>query len=183
MVHYTTTPLSAAAIEKLSNAVTVITLKKGAVLLEQDEVCDHIYFIEKGYLRTLLLKDGLEINTAFHFENEYCTNLKSLRTGAPSDVIIRAGEPCILHAFNKHILLSLYAASPEIAAFGRDLLEQLLMVQEEHANLFKLYTPAERYQYIVTHHPRIIQRVSLSQLSSYLGIARETISRIRKQIM
>lgn len=183
MIRFSKTPLSAAATELLNSAITIIQLKKGFNVLAQGQVCNNIYFIEKGYLRTFMLKDGLEINTAFHFENDFTTNLKSLRNGTPSDTTIQAGERSILYAFNKNTLLSLYAESPEIESFGRDLLEQLLIAQEEHANLFKLYTPAERYKYLETHHPQIIQRVSLSQISSYLGIARETLSRIRKNIL
>ncbi|MCW3464004.1 hypothetical protein [Chitinophaga nivalis] len=45
--------------------------------------------------------------------------------------------------------------------------------------LYKLMSAQERYAYLEQHHPEILQRVSLSQLSTYLGIARETLSRIR----
>jgi len=45
--------------------------------------------------------------------------------------------------------------------------------------MFKMYTPTERYRYIEKNNPRLLQRVSLTQIASYLGIARETLSRIR----
>ncbi len=142
----------------------------------------HIYFVESGYLKCCLYnKDGKEINLQFALENTFITNLKSLRTGAPSEYTILAGEPSTLWTFDKEDLLRLYGLSPEIESFGRRLLESLLIAQEEHGNLFKLHTPLERYHYLVQHQPELIQRVSLSQLSSYLGIARETLSRIRKQ--
>jgi hypothetical protein len=51
----------------------------------------------------------------------------------------------------------------------------------EFSNLFKLYSAQERLQYLETRYPKILQRVSLSQLSSFLGVARETLSRIRKR--
>ena len=102
-------------------------------------------------------------------------------TETPSDFYIVANEPTTIWKFNKDQLLYLYGQSCEIESFGRKVMEKLLIKQVEHGNLFKIYTPAERYHYIEKYYPELLQRVSLSQLSSYLGISRETISRIRKR--
>jgi hypothetical protein len=55
----------------------------------------------------------------------------------------------------------------------------MLLASEAHSDLFKIYTPTERYRYIEKNNPKLLQRISLSQMASYLGIARETLSRIR----
>ena len=154
---------------------------KGQNILKQGQICKTIVFVEKGYLRTFVDKDGVEINTDFTFEGNFTTNLKSLRSSTPSDTTIQAGEQTIIYEFNKDKLLEIYNVSAAIESFGRKLLEQLLIAQEEHTNLFKIYSPTERYQYLQTNKPEILQRISLSQLSSYLGVARETLSRIRKK--
>jgi len=156
------------------------SLKKNQFLLKEGQICQAIWYIEKGYLRTFYNKDGREINTRFSFEDDFVTDLRSLRTATPSAYSIQAGEATTVWKFGKGKLLDLYRQSAEIESFGRNLLEQMLMDQEEHGNWFKIYSPAERYQYVLQHHPHLLQRVSLSQLSSYLGIARETLSRIRK---
>lgn len=174
-------PLSQVSLSKLFEATYQRKLSKGEIILKQGQVCKKIVFVEKGYLRTFMDKDGLDINTDFTFENNFTTNLKSLRSSLPSDTTIQAGEASIIYEFDKDVLLELYEASPEIESFGRRLVEQLLIMQEEHTNLFKLFTPAGRYKYLLSNKPQIIQRVSVSQLSSYLGIARETLSRIRKK--
>lgn len=173
--------LSESGFKKLSEAASLRKLSKGEMILKEGQVCKIIVFVEKGYLRTFVNKDGLDINTDFVFENSFATNLKSLRSSEPSETVIQAGEASTIYQFNKEDLLNLYKTSPEIESFGRKLLEQLLIAQEQHTNLFKLYSPAERYQYLITHRPEIIERVSLSQISSYLGVARETLSRIRKR--
>lgn len=156
------------------------TLGKGRFVLQEGQVCQTVYYIEKGYLRTFFAKEGKEINTRFSFENEFVTDLKSLRLATPSDYCIQTGEETVVWEFTKEKLLNLYRQSTEIESFGRNLLEQMLIDQEEHGNLFKIYSPTERYQYVVRHYPHLLQRISLSQLASYLGIARETLSRIRK---
>ncbi|MGV3557209.1 Crp/Fnr family transcriptional regulator [Larkinella arboricola] len=155
-------------------------LKKGQFLLIEGQVCRALWYVEKGYLRTFYDRDGREINTRFSFENNFVTDLRSLRTATPSACSIQAGETTTVWEFDRSKLLDLYRQSAEIESFGRNLLEHMLMEQEEHANWFKVYSPAERYQFMLRHHPHLLQRVSLSQLASYLGIARETLSRIRK---
>ena len=153
---------------------------KGELLLKHGQICKTIFFVEKGYLRTFLDKDGTEINTAFTIEGSFTTDLKSLRQDSAADTSIIAGETAAVYEFDKDKLLALYQTSAAIESFGRNLLEQLLITQEEHTNLFRLHSPAERYGHIVNNSPEMLQRVSLSQLASYLGIARETLSRIRK---
>lgn len=173
--------LSAGAYDLLMTSTPKKTLEKGCYLLKEGQICKAVYYIEKGYLRTFYTKDGKEINTRFSFENDFVTDLKSLRSATPSDYCIQTGEKTIIWEFTKEKLLELYGQSDEIESFGRNLLEQMLIDQEEHGNLFKVFSPTERYQYVAQYFPHLMQRISLSQLSSYLGIARETLSRIRKK--
>ncbi|MGV9013843.1 MAG: Crp/Fnr family transcriptional regulator [Flavobacteriales bacterium] len=154
-------------------------MKKGQALLSSGQVCKSIYFVERGYLRSSYIKDGREVNTAFTFEGGFATDLKSLRTSSPAELMIQAGEPVEIHEFGKEALLQLYAVSPEIATFGRNVLEQILLEQEEHSNTFKLCSPTERYHALLAGRPEMLRRVPLTQIASYLGIARETLSRIR----
>jgi CRP-like cAMP-binding protein len=53
--------------------------------------------------------------------------------------------------------------------------------QEELSTVFQLYSAEERLEYLEATKPELLQRVSLSQLASFLGVARETLSRIRKR--
>lgn len=175
------TEISVSSLDKLFAIADERQFTKGEIILKQGQICKTIMFVEKGYLRTFIDKDGIEINTDFTFEGNFTTNLRSLRSACPSENSIQAGESITIYEFDKDKLLALYSASAEIESFGRKLLEQLLIAQEEHANLFKIYSPTERYQYLQANKPEILQRISLSQLSSYLGIARETLSRIRRK--
>ena len=154
---------------------------KNEYLLQEGQICRHIYFIESGCLRTFYNKDGKEINLNFALANNFTTNLKSLRTGSVSGQNIQAIEPASVIEFDKQALFELYQQSNEITSLGRILLELLLMEQEEHTHIFKLLTPKERYHYLEKNNPELLQKVSLSQLATYLGVSRETLSRIRKQ--
>jgi len=174
------TDISDKGLDLLFAAIAIKEIKKGEYVLKEGQICRHIYFVEQGYLRTFVNKDGIEINTAFTFETGFASDLKSLSADNPSGCTIQAGEDTTLYAFEKNALLALYKVSPEIESFGRKLLSQMLIAQQGHADIFKTCTPAERYQYLMAHEPEMLKRVSLSHIASYLGMARETLSRIRK---
>lgn len=144
-------------------------------------MCTNVYFISQGYCRAFYEQEGEEKTTDFFFEQEFVTNMKSLTTGATSDYVLQACEPIALLSFNRTALLALYKESPQIESLGRIILEQILAKQEEHVSLFKLLNAQERYQHVVAHRPELVRRVPVTQLASYLGITRETLSRIRNK--
>lgn len=163
----------------LRDSLKELNVKKGTYLLKEDEVCNSIFFISSGFCKSFYNKDAKEINTAFYFENDFLTNIISLKNGEKSKYSIKACEDSKVIKFDKSILLDVYKKSQEIESFGRKILELIVEKQEEHIDTFKLLSPTQRYENLILKQPNILKRVSLTQISSYLGISRETLSRIR----
>lgn len=163
----------------LQNCMSEKEFKKNETLLKEGQVCNAVYFVGSGFCKAVFNMDGKEVNTAFYFENSFVTNVKSLTTSSKSEYSIVACEKTKTVQFDKTRLLAAYAESHEIASFGRKILELVTASQEEHSNSFKLQTPRQRFDNLVSNHPDILQRVSLTQLASYLGVSRETLSRFR----
>jgi len=174
---------SGASWKILSPALRTVSVEKGDYLLKKGQVCDALFFINHGFCRAFYEQDEQEINTDFFFEREIATNITSFAQGAPSAFALQACEDLIAVRFDKAKLREAGRLDPAIETLGRNCLQQIAMRQEKHNALFKLMTAEERYAYLEQQSPAILQRVSLSQLSSYLGIARETLSRIRKRRM
>ena len=162
-----------------NNVFRQYQLAKGDFILRPGQICRHIYFLQTGLLRSFCLKDGDERNVAFALENSFVTDLKSLRSEQSAELAIQALEPSILFGVTKTDLIHLYQHHHQIEAFGRRLLETLLEEQEEQASWFRLYSAKERYDLLAQRQPFLLQRLSLGQVASYLGIRRETLSRIR----
>jgi CRP-like cAMP-binding protein len=154
-------------------------LEKGEAILKEGQVCHDIYFVEEGYLRTYYNKDGIEINIYFNFEGTVATYLRSNKSGEPSEFTIEAGEKSKIWMLNLGKLTDLCRLTPENMLFSRRLLSRLLVDTSVHNNLLRIYSPAERYQYIEKNNPQLLQRVSLSHMASYLGMTRRTLTRIR----
>jgi len=50
---------------------------------------------------------------------------------------------------------------------------------EERLYQIQFMTSQERYQTLIEATPEILQKVSLTDIASFLGVSRETLSRIR----
>jgi CRP-like cAMP-binding protein len=138
--------------------------------------------VYKGYCRAFQENDGKEVNLNFFFEKEFITNIKSFTKKERSELSIQACENMVVVKIEKNKLIErVYNNSQEFEIFGRKMLELMIMKQDAHVNLFKLYTPQQRYEFIEKNRPEIIRRVALTQIASYLGVTRETLTRIRKR--
>src|SRR5258708_15197461 len=139
--------LPAKDMESFCAIASPLKYNKGQILLKEGETCRNIYFVQQGYLRSYYTRDGLEINTGFHFEDSFATNLKSLRTQLPSESFLAAAEPVLVFRFTSEMMKDLYARCPPIVDFGKKLLEILAIEQEEELNLFRLYSAEERFRH------------------------------------
>lgn len=165
--------------ELLYPALSIVAFKKEEYLLETGKVCQALFYISKGYCRAFYDKEGRDINTAFFFEDDIATNINSFARGEQSGYAIQAMEAVTAVRFDKQLLYAAAIKDPDIEMLGRKCLQRIAAKQEQHTAIYQLMTGLERYEYMEEHFPDLVQRVSLTQLSSYLGVARETLSRIR----
>lgn len=163
----------------LHDCLTEIEFRKNELLLKEGQVCNAVFYISSGLCKSFYNLDGKYINTGFYFENDFVTNIKSLATSAKSEYAIIACEKTRVVRLDKAKLLQAYSQSHQIESFGRKVLELITTRQEEQANSFKLLTPRQRFDSLIMNHPELLQRVSLTQIASYLGISRESLSRFR----
>ncbi len=171
--------LSAESAGLLSGICRWRSLRKGDKLLAEGQHCRHIYFVASGGLRAFDLCDGKEVTTGFSFEGSFTSNLRSLRGNRPSGSFLQSTTTSTIGLLDKDLLQALYHQSREIESLGRRIVEELLITQEEHLALLRISSPEDRYRQILKTNPELLQRLSLTQLASYLGMARETLSRIR----
>ena len=157
--------------------------KKNELLLKQGQVCNSLFYIDEGYCKSYYEIEGDVKNTGFFFENEIATNIDSFGNGKESVFNIVACEPLTVIIFDKEKLFQIIKQNNEIETLGRNCIRLFAIKQEEFSTLFKLYSAQQRLEYLEANHPKVLQRVSLSQLASFLGVARETLSRIRKRRM
>ena len=166
----------------LTSILRPVEFSKNDTMLKEGHVCRGIYFVEQGAFRTFHLKKGREIHTAFYFEDDFVQDIASLTQSTPSEASIVALEDAQTLFIPKDEMLALYDRAPSFQRLGRKVLALMAISEKKYAALFTTFSPQERYEHVMAHHPELIQRVPLQYLATFLGIARETLSRIRKRI-
>ena len=162
-------------------ALSKLTFNKGDYLLRDGKVCSSLYFICQGYCRAFNIQDGVEVNTSFYFETDIATNTNSYLFGTKSTLAIQACEPLTVIKIDKATILEVSMRAPEIELIGKRNLQLIAARQEKQLELYRLLTATQRYEYLEKHQPAMLQRVPLTSLCSYLGVKRETLSRIRSR--
>jgi CRP/FNR family transcriptional regulator len=75
-----------------------------------------------------------------------------------------------------------YELFPGFERNGRLIAEEVLMQQQKRIESFQFDSAEQRYLDFVKDYPQLFNRISLTHLSSYLGIERPSLSRIRKKL-
>ncbi|MEM6319490.1 MAG: Crp/Fnr family transcriptional regulator [Bacteroidota bacterium] len=156
-------------------------IKAGDYFLKNGQICQEISFVEKGLLRLYYLNDGKEVTNCFCKENTITTSQTSLITQRESDLSIQAIEPTQLIVFSYHVLQKLYEKNLFWQQVGRLALEREIITMECHNRFLSDLTATQRYQQVLRNDPDLLQRVPLNYLATYLQVAPETLSRIRKK--
>jgi CRP-like cAMP-binding protein len=159
---------------------TVRKFRRRQLLLREGEVCQHKIFVSKGLLRTYRLKeDGTEIIMRFSAENSWIVDHESYHNRTPTKYNIEAIESSEVILWTRENFDGLLLGIPAL----RDLSERL-RIDNLHSSQDRILmnisaSSEEKYQEFVTAFPDIFRRVPLHMVASYLGVSRETLSRIR----
>ena len=151
-------------------------------LQETGKVCNHIYFVEKGVVRTYYYKDSKEVTYWIGAENDFVGSMASFFSRMPSNKYVETLEESTLWEFDYFKLESIYGLSKEFERMGRLFANYAIVQLEKRMDDFHFMSAKERYALLLEKHPQIVQRVSLGIIASFLGISQETLSRIRSQI-
>ena len=157
-------------------------IKNKEIILREGQVCKELGFINHGAFRMYYLSDGKEINTHFSFENEFVVNYDSFLQEAPSRYFIEAIEDAEIVTFNLQTLQVAYNQSQNWERFGRLMAEYSYKLTTKRVEGFMFMDAEQRYLQMMKETPHFFERVPLYQLASYLGVERESLSRLRKKI-
>jgi CRP-like cAMP-binding protein len=88
-----------------------------------------------------------------------------------------------LIAFSFNDVQKLYKSSESWQRFGRLMAERVYMQLNERVEMLQFMTPEQRYTHLINNRPELFNQISQFQLSSYLGIKPESLSRLRKRLL
>jgi CRP/FNR family transcriptional regulator, anaerobic regulatory protein len=156
--------------------------KKRELILQEGQVCGHVYFINSGCLRYFYNVDGQENTAQFFFENAWYTDFDSFLTGRPSKLNIQALEKTEVLMLSSKNIHELYDEIPKFERLGRKMAENAFLGVRSRNEMLENFTAEERYLNLIKERPKVMERVPQHFIASYIGIKPESLSRIRKNI-
>jgi CRP-like cAMP-binding protein len=170
------------AIEAIDRGTFPVTIQKGKFLIKPGNTTDNYYLILKGVIRAYIKEEGKEITTWINDENEIVGSIRSLALKLPCEEYLQAIETTELVGIPYSLVEQLYETYPEANIIGRKILEESYRDAEERAFISRIPSAEKKYKRFVETRPRLINRVSLKYIASYLGMTNETLSRVRARM-
>jgi CRP-like cAMP-binding protein len=169
------------AFNEFSGAFETGSCNKGEVLIPMYKTCDRLYIVQSGIAKQFRHKeDGSEYITWFSFKGDLLVAFASFVTQEPSKEAIKIIEDCEYISISRKMCYELASKYHAVETFFRELLEIYYIQSDERLFFLQSFTAKQKYNHILKEMPHFLQRLPQKELSSFLGIKRETLSRIRK---
>lgn len=155
---------------------------RGEPLLRQGERVDWLAFLAKGLVRLAHSSPAREVTLGFDCEERFVGAYDAFRQRTPAAFAIEALEPCVLFRFDRDLIEELEARHDCWRELGRRIVERSLLNKIDKELRIRTQSAQERYAELVRRRSFLVRRVPQYHLASFLGIAPETLSRIRARI-
>lgn len=181
---FSSEPVSEDAKVLLKKALIPFKLRRRQYFLQAGDQCKHFAFIVKGAMRQYSVDEkGTEHIVRLGVENWWMGDRESWVMLSPSIYHIDAWE-------DSEMLLITRASSLELIKTVQPFCKMVQRLDEKNniANQRRLTSTIssaaqKRYTEFVECYPELIQRFPQHIIASYLGITKDTLSRVRRQLL
>jgi CRP-like cAMP-binding protein len=167
----------------IESGLNVRELKPKDFYISANIIQNELGFVFFGLLRSFYVDKNLnQITVKFVSENEFATDFPAFINQTPGKYYFQCIEPTIIVSLSLQHILEGYEKFPILERYGRLVAEEIVRIQQKRIASFLFETAEERYIQFIKEYPTLFNRVSVSDLSSYLGIERQSLTRIRKKL-
>ena len=157
---------------------------KGHYVVQQGDVCKYSGFVVSGCTRTFYVdEEGQEHIVMFSIEDWWASEIGSFVSQSPSDYNVQCIEETHLIQLSFEDQEDLFKQIPKLERFFRLILEQAFVASQKRIISSFSLSAKERYLNFKKQYPKIEQRIPQYMVASYLGISKEFLSRIKKQLI
>lgn len=174
-----TTPLADRDAEVITKAFLPKHFRKRQYFLQEGEVCKYTAFIVKGAMRQYSVDEkGAEHIVRLAIENWWAGDRESFVMQTPSVYFIDAWEDTDALLIS-HADFVTTESIPAMKEMAKVLDERNAFAWQKRLNAFISLPAEKRYDDLAKTYPEFLRRFPQHIIASYLGITKETLSRVR----
>ena len=151
-------------------------VKKHEIILAEGQVCNFVIIVLSGSLRQFHAAEEKEHTLNFFCEYDFAADHESFTGQKPSANVIAALEDSLISTISIYRLHDLIAKNQAFFAIGR-----VMENWTKATALINLESPQQRFEKLMELHPEWILRFPEKHLASYLNMAPETFSRMKRK--
>ncbi|WP_104381946.1 Crp/Fnr family transcriptional regulator [Sphingobacterium sp. HMA12] len=172
-------PLAENEISILKKSFVPQKVKKREFFLQEGDVNKYMGFLVKGSMRKYSVDSkGIEHIVNLYIDGWWVGDRESFAKLSPSPFNIVACEDTALLTLTKSDSVEVFSL-PAMIELTRQLDENHSFANQRRINAAISMTAEERYNMLLSNYPEFLQRFPQHMIASYLGITKETLSRIR----
>ncbi|MGE6219674.1 Crp/Fnr family transcriptional regulator [Nubsella zeaxanthinifaciens] len=157
------------------------TVAKKSYLIKAGQKVTSEFLVVEGLLKTFLFDEkAKEHILQFAMENWWVSDYPAYAKQQSGDMCVQALENCIVLELSLADKASLCEKVPQMNVFfGKKSFGGYVALQKRVLSMMKS-SPNEKYELLLEQYPQLFQRVSKTMIAHYLGVSRETLSRLHK---
>ncbi len=165
---------------RISSLAMSRTLRRNEFLMSAGEICKHKVFVMSGMLRIFnITADGNEHILQFSPGHGWVLDVESYDRQVPSKVNIGAVEPSEILYWHKADFEKLLIEVPQLRLYADQLISRNIHHSRDRILSALGATPEEKYEEFVQKFPKLLNRLPLRMIASYLGVSLKTLNRVR----
>ncbi|UZR98352.1 Crp/Fnr family transcriptional regulator [Chondrinema litorale] len=160
----------------------VKAFKKHQIVIHQDDYVKYDFYITEGLMKSANMKpDGKEHIVQFAMEDWWITDPEAFHLGTKSKFTIDCLEDTKAFSLTLENKEKLCKAIPKMEHFFRKKATAGYIGLQKRILCFISSKAQDRYHNLLEEYPGLIQRVPKTLIASYLGVSRETLSRLANE--
>ncbi len=175
-------PLSAHLEASLIHYFKIEKIQKGKILLHEGDVCENLWFLANGLLRSYHNIGQKEITSRIMFTNHIVISPGSFFTQTAATESIEALSDCIVAKLSFTNLQIIYEKFPEFNCHTRLVTEQYFYTTEQRLYMLRKQDAVSKYLYFMDNYASFMKDIPQKFIASFLNITPETLSRTRSKI-
>lgn len=155
--------------------------KKHQIVLHEGDFARYDFFIIKGLMKVSRLDfDGKEHILQFGMENWWITDAEAFHNKTKSTLNVDCLEDTETFSLTLENKEKLSDELPKMQSFFLKKTTNGYIALQKRILCFLSSNAKKRYHNLLTLYPGLIQRIPKAMIASYLGVTRETLSRLSK---